>query len=192
MPRGEGLRTSWGPLSSRWAKIGSRLATVRIGVQRATGPGRKIGTTGRNKPTKRLKSRPTCTRFATIATSHAPLSRAEHASVQRPHPQQAAQARPIPGRVRRVVRHRHHRRADGGVPHRCQLSFPARPRARTVSITPGLSPSKAWRRWTRSADWRCAGGCRSADGLFKRERSGAVGPSGIGRVDTSGSRLSPL
>jgi hypothetical protein len=44
-----------------------RAATVRVGIQRAAGAGRKVGTTCRT-PNKRLKRRPPCTRFATVAT----------------------------------------------------------------------------------------------------------------------------
>jgi hypothetical protein len=63
-----------------------RPATVRIAIQRAAGPGRKVGTTCRT-PTKRLKRRPPCTRFTTVVT----LTRAA---------QQGRNALPFSGRIR--------------------------------------------------------------------------------------------
>jgi hypothetical protein len=63
-----------------------RAATVRIAIQRAAGAGRKVGTTCRT-PTNRLKRRPPCTRFTTVAT----LTRAA---------QQGRNALPFSGRIR--------------------------------------------------------------------------------------------
>jgi hypothetical protein len=63
-----------------------RAATVRVAIQRAAGAGRKVGTTCRT-PTNRLKRRPPCTRFATVAT----LTRTA---------QQGRNALPFSGRIR--------------------------------------------------------------------------------------------
>jgi hypothetical protein len=63
-----------------------RAATVRIAIQRAAGSGRKVGTKC-HTPTTRLKHRPPCTRFATVAT----LTRAA---------QQGQNALPFSGRIR--------------------------------------------------------------------------------------------
>ena len=63
-----------------------RAATVRVAIQRAAGAGRKVGTSCRT-PTARLKRKPPCTRFATVAT----LTRAA---------QQGRNALPFSGRIR--------------------------------------------------------------------------------------------
>jgi hypothetical protein len=63
-----------------------RAATVRVAIQRAVGTGRKVGTTCRT-PTTRLKHRPPCTRFTTVAT----LTRAA---------QQGRNTLPFSGRIR--------------------------------------------------------------------------------------------
>jgi hypothetical protein len=63
-----------------------RAATVRVAIQRAAGPGRKVGTTCRTATT-RLKRRSPCTRFATVVT----LTRAAR---------QGRNALPFSGRIR--------------------------------------------------------------------------------------------